>query len=407
MISKHSRLDYIYILEYTYFIKLKQKMFIKSKFKQLKQILRIIPILAVFLSFAGFINPIVLAQTNTDIKIIPNENVTFIFPTSQVGEVGKQDFKIYARVLPGVITGAKCEFKVRQVLSENNKEFSSSLLTNNGVDTYKNRECFATLPQLNFKSELLEFELLVTNPDGTLYGANLSALVDDGVRAELVDPDNYELYRYSYTKPRVEVIVKDKNLEVGKRTTVQVAITNIDRFVLRNLELNAEIPNEIAKVICDSVQFNSEEIRGDSVKTPDILGYLNNLKNFFAPIHAHAQQVQEIKPDSVKCIDNSKILINISQLKNNQTLRFNLDIEALKPGEFKLNFTTDLDQGRISKSTQPVLVLGQSTSTKSSNSDNPATSTNWTSWILQGSAFIALATVLYLSVKRIWLNRKP
>lgn len=309
---------------------------VKIKAVTVKSFLIRLSILALVSWLLVFVTTPTKAQQN-DTLFLPIDNITFSPDKAQFTNFGQVDLTVTVSDFSAIANQASCRF----TFSQQNAEGANSTVVKNS--SYTNQQCVGVLTVAEQISDRIDINIIITNPDNQKIGTDLVFLASsESVEEDVVDPNEFEFpTRSLYIKPEISVVLDKSKLQVGNVITVQYQIRNRDNFILKNFELNSRIPDETAKIGCNSFAFTSTPLAGDVVNLPGL-----------SPIQTVAQGT-----DTARCSDEFSFRVNLVGLESGKTTRLNFDIALEKEGELKFDIATNLDQGGISRQTGVVTVI--------------------------------------------------
>jgi|GEM_PF-4577217 len=306
--------------------------------------------LAVFTIFLVFLSlvptPIVLqAQSQNQPILIPLEKFVFTPKREDFVKPGVADLEVKIMEFSPITNGSNCKFTFVQFDNSPETLNSRAALSSSSktlTSKYENASCAAVIKKEDQKSINIKVLVEVTSNNGLTYGSVINFLSNEfQQRAEIVNPDDYTLPLELYIKPEINIILEKKRLFVGDKARVQIEVTNNDTFILKEFSIKNTIPDKVAKIDCDSFKAANERLNGDLIKLPKVEVFADNNANLEA-----------------KCVlDQFNFEANLVSLKPKQTTRLNFDISVDKPGKLKFEIGTNLDQGRISKTTEAIEII--------------------------------------------------
>jgi hypothetical protein len=293
-----------------------------------------------------------LAQ-DTGTILIPVDKINFSPDEDEVSDYGQQDITISVDDYSSISEGATCDFEISQ-------NANPTPVVNQYSDTYSGGSCEMIFLASQQVAGAFDLEIDIVNPDSQRFGIELVYFItsDD----QFLIGDDFQIDDRLYVKPEIEFIVPEKEIEVGSLTTVQVEVKNIDNFALRNFEVSVRVVEEVARVACDSLDFTEERLEGETVFEP----LLNTLSG---------PKVNAQSGGSVQCSDGYSFNINLSEVASGRSTKLNFTMETQKEGPLQFDVATNLDQGGISRKTDPVNVIRPQTT---------PTNYSWIWWSLGG-----------------------
>jgi hypothetical protein len=288
-------------------------------------------LLIVLAGLGGFV--MAVAQQPSTI-LIPVDFISFTPSEEAVQTPGEQDITIAIENYDSLSSGALCNFTVTQPTAGDPLELSFN-------STYNGSSCAMTLPVNQQVAGAFDLEILITNPNGQRFGSELVYFItsDD----DFFDPDYEVPLKSLYVKPEVNIIIPEKEIQTGSLTTAQVEIRNLDNFALRDFEVSVSISNEIARVVCESLDFTEQRIEGETVFTPI---------QFFGGVKAEAQTAGR-----TTCSDGFSFDVDINEVGVGRTTRLNFILETETEGSLQFDIATNLDQGGVSRRTDPINII--------------------------------------------------
>lgn len=313
-----------------------------------KILFKLLSIVAIVTLIANFTpTPITLeAQTKNQPILIPLEKFSFNPKREDFTKPGITDLEVKVVEFSVIPAGSTCKFTFAQLENSISTLTARQSLVNsqNTVSSkYENGSCAAVLKKEDQKSVNIRVVVEVTASTGEIFGSYLNFLSSQFQNSvDIIDQNDYTLPLELYVKPQVNIILEKKRLFVGDKVKVQIEVTNNDNFILKELSVKNSIPDKIGKIDCESFQVANQRLNGDIIKLPKVEVFAqDNNSNFEA-----------------RCVlDQFNFEANLVSLKPKQTTRLNFDISVEKPGKLKFEITTNLDQGRISKTTEAIEII--------------------------------------------------
>lgn len=296
-----------------------------------------------FIHIAFFFNVGVKAQTNQPAILIPLENLTFSPSRNEFVLPGSTDLVVTLNDFQPISNNSICKFSFNQIQQTPTGEVFTSEFFEQSV--YQNSFCRGTLPAARQLSANIRIGIEVISPDGQRFASFVNYFVFSDI--EIADPENFTLPYELYLKPEINIILEKDQLRVRDKIKVQAEVTNRDNFAIKELSVKISIPERIGRIDCDSLKFTDEKLNGRIIFFP--------LKNFDSiPVSAQASN----EGDEARCVDDQYTFeLNLATLAPKKTTRLNFDIDIQRAGKLRFEITTNLDQGRISKVTESILVI--------------------------------------------------
>ena len=279
-----------------------------------------------------------LAQSTDEPVLIPLENLEFTPNRDQLTEPGVDDIQVRLGDFLPISNNSTCRFTFSQIGLDGEAIQTSEYFVEN---TYFNRSCAGTLTRDRQIAKNITVSLVVTSPDGQTFGSYLGFIIGQNTEDLIVNPFEYSLPPELTTKPEINIRIARSKLQVGDTTTIQVEISNRDEFALQGFSFDAIVPDQIGRIDCESFEFTENVLDGEIIKNP------------FAPIKAFAQTEDQAGCGS----DEYGFQLTLASLSPGRTTRLNFDITMEKDGDFRLDFTTNLDQKDVSKQTSNIAII--------------------------------------------------
>lgn len=306
---------------------------------------KILPIILILGLITNWLpKPVILeAQTINNPVLIPLEKFVFTPSRDKFTKPGLTDLEVKVVEYTPITKGSTCKFVFAQLtnLESTARQANQSSKNTTTTSKYENNSCSAILKKAEQISINIRITVEITTPTGEVYGSFLNFLTTGFEESlKIINPDEYELPLELYVKPEVNIILERKRLFVGDKIKVQVEVTNNDIFTLKEFSVKNTIPDKVGKIDCGSFQSVKDRLNGDIIKLP---------------------KVEVFAQDEVftaRCaVDQFNFEAGLKSLKTKQTTRLNFDISVEKPGKLKFEITTNLDQGRVSKSTEAIEII--------------------------------------------------